>query len=269
LPSKGSAISKTGRSVDSGTFDTISAGNIRIPKTGELVAARLRKAIVKGDLKPGDKLPSEAIMITNFEVSRPTLREALRILEFEGLISVSRGVNGGTKVTALSGDMLARAAGLTLQLKGATIAEIYEARTAIEPSAARIAAETGGNDVVAALRAQLKIELAVTDDYDAMAKGIADFHSILMERCGNVALGMVGQALHDVVERHMMLSHRNRPPTDAKKRKLGLVSQKRVIDLIEAKDPHEAEAHWRRHMIAAGEHWMKDMGGTSVVDVFA
>jgi DNA-binding FadR family transcriptional regulator len=248
-------------------FDLIAGGDIRIPKMAEVIAARLRKAIVRGDIRIGDKLPSEARLISDFDVSRPTIREALRILEFEGLIVVSRGARGGARVTDPSDDMVTRAAGLALQLKGATIADIYEARSAIEPSAAKIAAETGGVGVVDALRRQLQFEREISLDRAQQAKGVADFHRILMERCGNVALGVVGFALHDVVERHMQLSYRNQPPTDVKLRNIGLRSQERLIDLIEAEDGAEAEAHWIRHMNAASESWLEGFRGTSVVDI--
>ena len=64
---------------------------VRAPKTAELISNYLRTRIVRGELKPGEKLPSEAKLMEQFRVSRPTLREAFRILETESLISVRRG----------------------------------------------------------------------------------------------------------------------------------------------------------------------------------
>src|ERR1700680_3463946 len=61
---------------------------IRVPKTAELVAAELRRKIVRGELAEGDALPSEAVLMAEFAVSRPTLREAFRVLESESLISI-------------------------------------------------------------------------------------------------------------------------------------------------------------------------------------
>ncbi|HYG26204.1 MAG TPA: GntR family transcriptional regulator, partial [Caulobacteraceae bacterium] len=65
--------------------------HVRARKTAEIVAGRIRRAIVQGSIGPGESLPSEAELIQMFEVSRPTIREAIRILEFENLISVLRG----------------------------------------------------------------------------------------------------------------------------------------------------------------------------------
>ena len=68
---------------------------VRAPKTGELIATHLRRQIVRGELRPGETLPAESQLMEQFGVSRPTLREAFRILESEPLISVRRGSRGG------------------------------------------------------------------------------------------------------------------------------------------------------------------------------
>src|ERR1700743_249632 len=73
---------------------------IRAPKTAELIAANLRRQIVGGGLKEGLALPPEAELMEQFRVSRPTLREAFRILEAESLITIRRGSRGGAQVTA-------------------------------------------------------------------------------------------------------------------------------------------------------------------------
>src|ERR1044072_6044836 len=68
---------------------------VRAPKTAELIADQLRSSIVRGVLKKGDSLPTEVELVKQFGVSRPTLREAFRILESESLIVVWRGSRGG------------------------------------------------------------------------------------------------------------------------------------------------------------------------------
>lgn len=254
--------------IEAGMYQPL--GGVRIPKTAEVVAGRVRKAIVRGELKPGDKLPAEAALIADFEVSRPTIREAIRILESEGLISVSRGAHGGARVNSPSGEVVTRAAGLALQFRGATIGDIYRARSEIEPPAARIAAETGGLDAAAALRAQLAIENQVMDDNVLRGRAVADFHRILLERCGNIALGVVGQALHDVAARHMELAGRS-PALSAEatreRNRLGFRSQEKLIEFIEARDGPGAQAHWVAHMTAAGKLWLKGFEDTSVVEI--
>src|SRR6185295_8273441 len=111
------------------------AAPVRVPKTAELVASHLRRQIVRGDLKEGDALPPETALMEHFGVSRPTLREAFRVLESEALISVRRGARGGARVHTPDGDVAARYAGLVLQFRGTTLADVYEARRAIELAA--------------------------------------------------------------------------------------------------------------------------------------
>ena len=71
---------------------------IRVPKTSEIVANHIRGQIVRGELREGDSLPPEGQLMTSFGISRPTLREAFRILEAESLISVVRGSRSGARV---------------------------------------------------------------------------------------------------------------------------------------------------------------------------
>ena len=85
----------------------VGSQHVRVPKAGELVAAQLRRQIVTGELSPGDPLPSEAALMDKYGVSRPTLREAFRILESESIIRVLRGAHGGARVLAPSTEVAA------------------------------------------------------------------------------------------------------------------------------------------------------------------
>ena len=110
---------------------------VRVPKAGELVAAQLRKQIVTGVLKPGDPLPGETALMERYGVSRPTMREAFRILESESIIVVLRGAHGGARVLAPDESVAARHMGLLLQYQGVPLADVYHARTELEVAALR------------------------------------------------------------------------------------------------------------------------------------
>ena len=88
---------------------------IRSPKTAELVAGTLRRMVVDGQLKEGDFLPNEAELMTHFGVSRPTLREAVRVLESERLVEVRRGSRTGARVRVPGPEIVARPAGRVRQ----------------------------------------------------------------------------------------------------------------------------------------------------------
>src|SRR5438445_51107 len=121
---------------DTGPAVNSVARAVRVPKTAELVAAHLRRQIVRGELKEGDALPPETALMEQFSVSRPTLREAFRVLESEALITVRRGSHGGARVHVPNGDVAARYAGLVLQFRETTLADVLEARAVIEPPCA-------------------------------------------------------------------------------------------------------------------------------------
>src|SRR5208283_6127923 len=109
---------------------------IRVPKTAELVAAELRRKIVRGELAEGDALPSEATLMAEFAVSRPTLREAFRVLESESLITIRRGAHGGARVKGPDSRMAARYAGLILEYRETTLRDVFDARSVIESECA-------------------------------------------------------------------------------------------------------------------------------------
>jgi GntR family transcriptional repressor for pyruvate dehydrogenase complex len=249
---------------------------IRAPKTAELIAARLRSQIVRGELKTGDTLPAEAGLMIQFGVSRPTLREAFRILETESLIYVRRGSRGGARVTAPELSVAARYVGLLLQVEGTTIADVYEARKVLEPACvARLAARRSAADI-RALRAAADELAAAVDHYDVRSPAIEQlsqhtvrFHALLMELCGSRTLAVQGGVLQDIVATHTALSvsrDMHSPDIVTRFRKT-VRSYRRLVDLIEAGDAARAEKHWVAHLDAAFEA-MGRADITSVVDLF-
>src|SRR5580693_3536059 len=135
---------------------------VRAPKTSELVAAQLRRQIVRGTVQPGQKLPPETQLMEQFGVSRPPIREAFRILETERLIVVRPGSRGGARVIAPDLTVAARYVGLLLQLQGATIDDVYEARKIAEPACASMLARCRTEQDIADLAAVVaEIESAI------------------------------------------------------------------------------------------------------------
>src|ERR1700727_1111947 len=129
-----------------------SGGNqlVRVPKAAELVAAALRRQIISGELAEGDALPPESALMTQFGVSRPTLREAFRVLESENLITIRRGARGGARVHPPGREVAARYAAFTLEDRGVTLRDVYDARPALEgPSVGKLALDPTPNDLAA------------------------------------------------------------------------------------------------------------------------
>jgi DNA-binding FadR family transcriptional regulator len=246
--------------------------SIRVPKAAELVANRIRRAIVTGHLTDGQSLPSESRLMEEFQVSRPTVREGIRVLESLGLVTVGRGARGGARVTRPDAGIVANAAAMALQIRGATIADVFEARSLIEPSAARLAAERRPKEAARALRKHIEHELSVIDDFVAVTRAIAEFHTLLVEQCGNETLAVFGTALKDLFERAMLAAQPGIKPLNEAERltalRYGLRSHAKLADLIEAGDADAAEAHWKVHVAKAGRVWLKSVGATDVIDLF-
>jgi GntR family transcriptional regulator, transcriptional repressor for pyruvate dehydrogenase complex len=244
---------------------------VRVAKTAEIVAAKIRRAIVLGEILPGKNLPPEAKLIEQFGISRPTIREAIRILEFEELIVVSRGARGGAKVKAPTADFLSRAMGLALQARGVLVKDVYLARVMIEPPAAKLAAETRAKMAASVLRAHVTLEYETLKTEAVIPSLTAHFHLLLMEQSGNQTLALIALALRNLVEKHQTLAHRRRsrePREASQKRSLvGVRSHERLVELIESGDGAAAEAHWRLHMQRAGPLYLDRFAQTSVIDV--
>ena len=118
-------------------------------------------------------------------VSSPTLREAFRVLESEGLIVVHRGARGGARVRLPDVSVTGRHLGLLLQIRGTTLDDVFAARVVIEPAAARQVAERGSEVAVARLRDAIDAEEAAAGDPAAFATLSARFHALLMSVAGN------------------------------------------------------------------------------------
>jgi GntR family transcriptional repressor for pyruvate dehydrogenase complex len=232
------------------------------------IADELRGLIVSGQLAEGDSLGHEPDLVERFGVSRPSLREALRILEAEGLITVVRGVRGGVIVHAPDQRMTARTAALLLQARNVSLADVFEARNLLEPIAARaLATARGRRAAIKELRVILRDEEDAIDDPERFGVANAAFHQRLVSLAGNQTLSMVAEMLNEVVVRAVIaLSRRDDVLGSPAVRRRSVRSQLRLLDLIEAGKGVEAEEHWRSHMQAIGRV-MLGKSASTVVDL--
>lgn len=248
---------------------TTSSGRpVRAPKTAELVAQSLRTMIVGGRLKDGDFLPHEAELMTHFSVSRPTLREAVRVLESERLVEVRRGSRTGARVCVPGPEVVARPAGLLLELAGATVADVFLARSVIEPAAARLVAEANDERAAQELEELLADQLSDVTDPAAIARGTAAFHLRVVQLSGNATLAIVAGMLHAITERHTREAVLEDAYAWTPRTHRRLVrSYEKLIALLRDGDGPATEAHWRRHMDVAGDLLLEGRRDTRVQDV--
>jgi GntR family transcriptional regulator, transcriptional repressor for pyruvate dehydrogenase complex len=253
---------------------------MRAPKTAELIASHLRRQIVRGELTPGQTLPPEMNLMEQFGVSRPTLREAFRILETESLIGVRRGARGGAQVLEPDPMVAARHVGLLLQLRGTTVQDVYEARMVSEPYCARLLANVRSEtdlddlrDVVTHLEKLVAGGVEASPDLSQWSGVTYRFHELILQRCGNKTLAIQGAVLADIVATHLQQSiaqgmDKTQDEQPARFTKT-VRSYNKLIKLVEAKDGDGAEKHWRSHMEVAGTYlFMFDKRNMPLVDLF-
>ena len=198
---------------------------------------------------PGERLPAQDELSEHYGVSAPTMREALRILETEGLVTVQRGVRGGTIVNAPNLAAMSRQLSLFLQQHGATVADAYEARLALEPPAVRLLAAHCTPEIAGELRAIIAEEREVLETNPrGLGRTSARFHTLLLQRSGNITLAALGTVISGIVENHVaatvVASGIGDRVVEIGQRELK--HQDRLVDLLAAGEGDAAERHWRK-----------------------
>lgn len=233
---------------------------VRIPKMAEIIASRLRRRIARGELKEGDVLPPEAALMEQFGVSRPSLREAFRILEAEALISVRRGARGGAQVHVPDGRVAARYTGLVLEYRGTTIKDVHDALLAIEPACVAMLAERRTKAQITQLKKALREANEVRDDAAALIRAQTDFHTLVVDLAANETLKVLSGMLRYIIDRANWSKFGDSPASahHLGATQLGLRSHERLVELIEARDPDAAAALWSKHLSEAGKYFVGD-----------
>ena len=182
-----------------------SRGQFAQPSVAELVADALRARIVAGELPDGSMLPKQDQLIDEFQVSRPSFREALRILESEGLLSVRRGNVGGAQVHAPTPENAARTLGHVLQARKVALDDLAAALTVIEPACAvQCAQRSDRNDALVPQLRDINVRWRAVEPHDMAASAAIseEFHQAIIDGCGNATLVIVIGALESLWSHH-------------------------------------------------------------------
>lgn len=171
------------------------------PKAAIEIASRLRVLIAES-ASPGDILPPERILVERFGVSRPTVREALRVLEVEGLVEIRRGLYGGAIVRDIGITDMAQMFGLYLRRQRTTIGDLFDFRMLVEPAAAARAAENFKGQGSVAVEAPPGPRLEPIQ----IATTAHDFHARVLDLAGNEAMRAVSTLIAQVISQHYALS---------------------------------------------------------------
>ena len=167
------------------------------------VVDQIQEAIISGKLKTGDQLPAERELKDRFNVSRGTLREALRVLEQKGLIEIKTGVSGGSIVKGANTEQVSASLALLIRYKKVSLENLAEFRIGLEGDVAAVAAQRATTDDVARLKALLATATAYLDKgaeyWDSFIRTDEQIHLAIAETTHNpLYISVLGSLSHNI-----------------------------------------------------------------------
>lgn len=241
---------------------------INVPKAADVLAAVLREKILKGELEEGADLPNERELGGQAGLSRATVREALRILEGQGLIATRLGRNGGSAVVRPSAAAIERSVDIFIRGQRIRFEAVLETRAAIEPPSARYAAQHRTEaDMWDIERCQAALEQSSSDgDIPAYVKANLDWHVAVVRASHNELLMAFISAVSSSVYAATDLDRLS--PQDVRDEVIR--AHRRVMDAIRDGDGDAAARRMARHVdayvadvrnkgAAAAQHYAKDI----------
>jgi len=226
-------------------------GPINVPKSCDVLAERLHKQIVDGAYPPGAALPTERELVSATGLSRGSVREALRILEAQGLARTRPGRYGGTVVAKPSDESLGSHIHSFAKVHGVPLHALVEARQALEPMIAYLAAKNRTGEDLAELQAiSARLNAAAVDDVPRFLEENANWHSALATASHNDLL----RAFTASISALMLDVSRIRNFASNEVRQLVTTAHRRILQAIEAQDAETARRRSERDVEAYARH---------------
>ena len=231
---------------------------VQTRRTFEEAVEQIAEKVKLGELAVGDRLPSERALAEQMEISRPTLREAVRVLVDSGLIDVRRGAGGGRVVATeiVPPELVARRKDMRIH----EVAQVLEARRVLEPQVAQLAAMRAGPEDFDAMQRTIEDQHALVAEGSVSRGGREDrflaldvrFHLALARSTGNgVLVGLVRSVYRDLEIARDMAMHRETVPDwsiDIHERTLAAIRSGDLDRVDEVMDEHlgQLERTWEQ-----------------------
>ena len=222
-------------------------GSINVPKSCDVLAERLQQQILGGTYAPGAALPTERDLVTSTGLGRGSVREALRILEAQGLVRTRAGRYGGSVVARPTDALLATHINLFAKGNSVSLRALVEARQALEPMVAYLAARNRTAEDLAALKAISKrIDQAAINDVPLFLQENVHWHSALAAASHNDLL----RAFTASISAQMFEASRLDKFASPDVRGLVTHAHRRILQAIEAQDADAARSRAERDLQA-------------------
>jgi len=176
--------------------------SISSSKAPQIIIKQVRSAILRGDVVPGEKLPSSDELMAQFGVSKATLREALRALEYLGLIEIRKGAKGGIYVKEVDMKVSQESMINFFHFKKVSVEHLSEVRKILEPYAAKVAAETiteEGLQQLKEINEKCEAALSKAPDEEINAN-LVNFHRVIAQCTGNPVLIFILAFVEDLLQ---------------------------------------------------------------------
>lgn len=238
---------------------------LRVPKRVKLadqIVDSVKRWIVVNQMQPGDKLPNERELMERFECSKGTVREALKSLEVQGLISVKTGPNGGAVLECVPYAKASELLRSFLHFEQPSGSEIYALRTLIEPEIAALATTRMTESDLVTLESLVKRCEAPPQTFEErIDQRIAEleFHVLLAQRCGNPILGFIGRFVNDMI-RDLVIFKKAALPEQREFSCANFSYHVKLLDAFRSKDANAARLLMHEHMKSA-EHFNIELEG--------
>lgn len=220
---------------------------INVPNRYGVLADMLRQKIYTGEFSNGTALPGERELVQQTGLSRGSVREALRILEAEGLVHTKPGRYGGTIVQHGAESAIGRLVDLFIQGRKIKFETLLQTRQAIEPALAELAARNRmEEDLIHLASATEALETAYLEQKHEMARLNVDWHLAVAAASHNELLSAFMNSIANACLRATVLEHHGSDQT-----RLSMMrAHRRVYDAIERQDPAAAHRRMARHLSA-------------------
>lgn len=214
------------------------------PDAAEIVVAYVRNLLIRGEFKPGNRLPAERELALRIGVSRPSVRAGLQALAAMGVVEARRG--SGTYISTGPPVLSSGPLQLLAILHGIPRTEIYEARRILEGRAARLAADRATGDALAEISEEVMGMFASTDDAQAFLLHDIRFHRAVARASGNLVLSALVEMVSEIFYEH-------RKETAGRDRNLRVSADqhRRIYQAIRSRNLDSAEQEMDAHLQAA------------------
>ncbi|OHD65779.1 MAG: hypothetical protein A2176_14310 [Spirochaetes bacterium RBG_13_51_14] len=228
---------------------------VRHNKASEQIIYQIRKRIFAGELIPGDKLPPEGKLMEQFNVSKQTLREALRALEFIGLIEIKKGTTGGAHIAEMDSKIALDVLANFLYFKDLSIHNVAEVRKIIEPYAAGIAANSMSEKEIGVLKGLIELskeEYNTDRTSEVNFSNDLEFHCVIANSTKNPLLILIIDFIESLISDKKTMIQLDKDFLASV-----IIAHERIYDAILKRDADRAREEMSQHIVEVDKNMQK------------